>query len=380
MKLKFNKPVKYKNIHTPLNRFNGLLAATCFCMMSCSNLDTNQMSVTGSDSASVFILKKEDVEKKISLPGELIPLERSEIFAKVSGYIKNIQGDIGDVVQKGQVIAELDAPEVIANYAQANADMQSVKSKYISSLDAYKRIVQAAKAEGTVSQGEIERAKNQMVSDSASYEAFKAKLNAQAQLKEYLIIRAPFSGTITQRNFDLGTLVSISNAKPLFVLENNRVLRLRLPVPEAYTSAVLVGATIKFTSDAFPGELFEAKLSRKSGALNIINRTETWEFLYDNKLGKLKSGMFANVAINFGRTAPAFVVPLTAVATTLEKRFVIRLKNQQAEWIDVRNGIALSDRVEIFGELTEGDTLLVRATDEIKPEKKLVPKIATANK
>ena len=164
----------------------------------------------------------------------------------------------------------------------------------------------------------------------------------------------------------------------MFVVENNTTLRLRLPIPEAYTSATLAGASIKFTSDAYPGEFFEAKLSRKSGALNLNNRTETWEFLYDNKGGKLKSGMFANAVVNFGRTSPSFVVPATAIVTNLEKRFVIRLNNGKAEWVDVRNGIVLGDNIEIFGNFSEGDILLVRATDEIKPDKLFIPKMAAA--
>lgn len=252
--------------------------------------------------------------------------------------------------------------------------MQTAKSKYIGSLDAYKRIANAAKTDGTVAAGELERIKNQMMADSAALEAIRSKLDAYAQLKDYLIIRAPFHGVVTQRNFDPGTLVGSGNMKPLLIIENNDILRLRLPVPEAYTSANPEGSSVHFTVDAYPGVVYDAKLSRKAGALNLTNRTETWEFIYLNKGNQLKSGMFATATIKFSRPTSTFIVPAAAIVTNLERRFIIRLKNGKTEWVDVRNGIAVDNRTEIFGSLLEGDTLLVRGTDEIKQDKKFIPK------
>lgn len=336
--------------------------------------DKQQAEKPKQDSTAVFILKKESFDKQTSFPGELIPLERAEVTAKIAGYVKSIKVDIGDRVQKGQVLVTLDAPEMISNYAQINSDLQSAKSKYLGSQDAYKRIVHAARVEGTVALGEMERFKTQMAGDSAAYESAKSKLNAAGQLNDYLMIRAPYSGIITQRNVDPGTLVGPGNAKPMLVIENNSSLRLRLPIPEAYTASNPENALVSFAVDAYPGRLFEAKLSRKSGALNLTNRTETWEFIYPNKGNQLKSGMFANASIKFTRPAPTFFVPASAVVTNLERRFVIRLKDRKTQWVDVRSGIGVNDRTEIFGELTEGDTLIFRGTDEIKAGTVVEPK------
>ena len=327
------------------------------------------------DSTAVFILKKESFDKQTSFPGELIPLERAEVTAKIAGYVKSIKVDIGDHVQKGQVLVTLDAPEMITNYVQVNSDLQSAKSKYLGSQDAFKRIVQASRVEGTVALGEMERFKMQMLGDSATYESFKSRLNAVGQLNDYLTIRAPYSGIITQRNVDPGTLVGPANAKAMLVIENTTFLRLRLPIPEAYIASNPENALASFTVDAYPGRIFEAKLSRKSGALNLTNRTETWEFMYPNKSYQLKSGMFANASIKFARPAPTFFVPVSAVVTNLEKRFVIRLKNGKTEWVDVRSGISVNDRTEIFGSLLEGDTLIFRGTDEIKEAQSLIVKM-----
>jgi membrane fusion protein, multidrug efflux system len=332
------------------------------------------------DSVAAFILNKQSFSRKISFPGELLPLERAEIFAKISGYVNTIKVDIGDAVHKGEVIAILDAPEMIASYSQVNSDVQTARSKYIQSLDSYNRLANAATVSGTVAAGELSRIKNQMMADSAGLEAMKSKLAAYEQLKDYLVIRAPFRGVVTQRNFDPGTLVGTGNSKPILVIENNDILRLRVPVPEAYTSANPAGSSVNFTVDAYPGQAYGAKLSRKAGAINLANRTETWEFIYPNKDNQLKSGMYTNATINFSRPAPSFVVPSAAIVTNQERRFVIRLDNCKTEWVDVHNGIVLDDKTEIFGNLSEGDTILARGTDEIKPDKKFIPIILNGSK
>lgn len=342
------------------------------CSQNNSKQEVKQSSV---DSVAVFSLKKEQINKHITFPAELTPLERAEIYAKVSGYINEFKVDIGDRVKKGQVLAILDAPEVISSYAQINSDGQTARSKYHTSLDAYKRFLNASKVSGTISAEEMEKAKNLMLSDSSALEAAKSKLNANAQIKDYLTIRAPFNGIITQRNFDPGTLVGTNNSKPLLIVENIKTLRLRIPVPEAYTMAIPDTSVIRFTVDAQPGKIFTATLSRKSGSINLLNRTETWEYIYQNTNNQLKSGMFSTASIKFGRKELSFLVPESAVVTNLEKRFVIRLKNNKAELVDVTNGISQDDKVEIFGMLSEGDILLVRATDEIKSETKLIGKM-----
>jgi len=215
------------------------------------------------DSVTVFSLKKAQIKKQIIFPAELTPLDRAEIYAKVSGYINELKVDIGDRVKKGEVMAILDAPEVVSNYAQINSDEQAARSKYLTSLDAYKRFLKASKVSGTIAAEEMEKAKNLMLSDSSAFEAAKSKLNANAQLKDYLTIRAPFNGIITQRNFDPGTLVGSNNSKPLLIVENIETLRLRVPVPEAYTMAIPDTSVIRFTVDAQPGKTFTAALSRK---------------------------------------------------------------------------------------------------------------------
>lgn len=331
-------------------------------------------TVATQDSVKFFILKKEAVKKQLVFPSELLPVERAEIFAKANGYIKTIKVDIGDHVQKGQVLVIVDAPELIANYEQANADLQAARARYNASNDVFQRLENASKVSGTIATGELEKSRNQLKADEASVEAARSRLSALSQMKEYLILRAPFGGTITQRNADAGALVGTAGSKPILVIENTEELRLRVPVQEALTGALPDSSSIAFMVDAQPDKKFYAQLSRKSGSINTSNRTETWEFVYRNKQQELKSGMYANAIINLNRPTPSFAVMPSVIATTLEKKFIIRIKAGKTEWVDVRNGLNTGDKIEIFGNLAEGDTVLIKATDEIKPGTKLLLK------
>src|SRR5450759_4184425 len=147
------------------------VATSSVLIAGCSqNNSKREVKQSGVDSVAVFSLKKVQINKQITFPAELTPLERAEIYAKVIGYINEFKVDIGDRVKKGQVLAILDAPEVISNYAQINSDEQTARSHYKTSLDAYKRILNASKVSGTISEEETEKAKNLMLSDSSALE------------------------------------------------------------------------------------------------------------------------------------------------------------------------------------------------------------------
>jgi membrane fusion protein (multidrug efflux system) len=341
---------------------------------ACSSKKMESKNMSAPDSVEVFTLKKEMVAKDLALPGELYPWERAEVYAKVQGYVRQLKVDIGDQVRQNDVLVILDAPEVTANFAKAQADLQAAQSRFKASLDNYKRTIEAAKEQGAISEGQMQQVKNQMLSDSSGYEASKASANAYAQMKDYLVVRAAFNGVVTQRNVDAGTLVG-NNQKPIMMVENISKLRLRVPVPEIYTSAITEKTSITFTMDAEPSKAFTATLARKSNQIDDKTRTELWEFEVQNKNNDLKSGMYANVKLKIQRGEYSFVVPYSSVVTNLERNFVIRVANGKTEWVDIRNGISMKDRLEIFGPLHEGDQLLVRANDEIKSEKTVISKL-----
>ena len=150
-------------------------------------------------------------------------------------------------------------------------------------------------------------------------------------------------------------------------LQSNNKLRLRVAVPELYVASGATSKTVDFRVDAYPNKLFQASLTRKSESIDPQTRTEFWEYIFDNSNHDLKTGSFAYVKVGLKRSENSFIVPPTAIVTNQERKFVIKIKEGKATWIDVRQGMSTDRGVEIFGDLSNMDTLIIRATDERKP-------------
>ncbi|MEX0985942.1 MAG: efflux RND transporter periplasmic adaptor subunit, partial [Bacteroidales bacterium] len=347
--------------------------AALFFIASCTSKEKNEGQSVQSETQNAedvkiaFILKKQEVNFSLNLPAELLPYEKAEIHAKVDGFVQTVFADIGDKVKRGQMLARLDAPEVAARHAEARAKYNETQARFHASRDKYSRIQNAAKQEGVISKTEVIYAKNQMLSDSAALISAEATVDAYKQMQDYLTIRAPFNGTITARFTDVGHYVGNAGDQALFVLENPSRLRLRVHVPESHVENIPSEDNLKFIVDAVDGKTFQAKLTRKSGSINRETRTEIWEYEYDNSAGDLKPGMYSTTNLLLTRPDESFVVPFPAVVTSMERKFVIRVNNDVAEWVDVQEGISMEYGKEIFGNLNPGDTLLSRGSEEIKP-------------
>jgi membrane fusion protein, multidrug efflux system len=344
-----------------------IIAATSIIFLS-TNCRSKSSEIQKTDDAKdAFILTKQTVGINLSLPAELLPQEKADINAKVDGFVQSVMVDIGDLVKKGQILAKLDAPEVIAELAQANARLNEAHARFQASYDRYSRIQRAANQEGVISEAEVNLTKNQMLADSASLVSAESAVLVYGQLQDYLTIRAPFDGLITSRFVDPGDFVGNTGKSTLFTLENPRKLRLRVHVPEAHIRNIPSEDFLTFTVDASMNKNFTAKLARKSGSINRDTRTELWEYEFDNKEAELKPGMYTRVKLHLNRPADSYVVPFPAIVTSLEKKFVIRVKEGVVEWVDIREGISLANGKEIFGELFEGDSILQRGSEELKP-------------
>jgi RND family efflux transporter MFP subunit len=326
------------------------------------------------DTVNTFTLTKEAVKKQTTLPGELLPYHRVEIRPKVNGYIRQLKVDIGSVVKKGQVLLVIEAPEIQSRLQEAAVKTQAAKAKYQASSDTYQRLLEASQTDGVIAPNELQRARNQVLADSADYQSAIYAANAYRQVGDYLLITAPVDGIITQRNADIGAYVGNVNDQPVVVLEDNARLRLRVAVPEALTGVQLTADTIRFATKANPDQLFKGKLVRKSGNIDTDNRSEIWEFEVNNQNGQLKSGAFADVKLDITRAGQSFMVPFSAVVTTLEKKFVIRVHDGITEWVDVSQGLNLPDKTEVFGNLQAGDTLVLKANEELKAGTHIAPR------
>jgi len=347
----------------------ALIAGTVL-FSSCGQPSTGTTAANAApaqDTVAVFILHTDTLKKSVDLPGELQPYLQTDLFAKVQGYVREIKVDIGDRVHKGQTLAVIEAPEVNTQVMQSEAALASAKSRYTASTDKYQRLYQASQSEspGIVAPVDLVTAHDLMAADSSAYEALRQQSKAYKEVSGYLHITAPFGGVIIARKADPGALVSANNI--LLTIQENNILRLRISVPETYVAAAIGKRDLSFAVDAYPQQRFTGILTRKTGTIDPRTRTELWEYDVDNRRQLLKSGAFVYARLNLERGTPSLILPPTAIATTLERKFVIQVHNGAVKWIDVRQGMTTDNGVEVFGDLHPGDTLLTKATDERKP-------------
>ena len=355
-----------------INMRYTIILALCFDLIACGDHTGNGATGSASavptarDTAQVFLLKSDTVNKAVDLPSELLPYLQTDLFAKVQGYVQEMKVDIGDRVSKGRTLAVIEAPEVKSKVSESDAALQSAKAKYTASEDKYRRLYDASQSSspGIVAPVDLIASRDQMLADSSAYEAIRQQAKAYKEVAGYLYIAAPFSGVITARRADPGALVSANSM--LLTVQDNDVLRLRVAVPELYVAAATGQSNLSFSVDAYPEQRFTGILTRKTETIDPETRTELWEYDVDNKKHLLKAGTFVSARLKLGRSAPSLVVPPTAVATTLERKFVIRVKDGKAQWVDVRQGLTTDAGIEIFGDLHTGDTLLLKASDERK--------------
>ncbi|HCL83362.1 MAG TPA: hypothetical protein DIC22_05265, partial [Chitinophagaceae bacterium] len=220
-------------------------AATCALLVlftacgSGGNQDAKIVSgeVPVMDTLPVFILRTDTLKKMLELPGELLPYEQTDLYAKVSGFVRTMKVDIGDRVHKGQTLAVIEAPEINTQFVQAESAIQAAKAKWTASKDNYDRLFRASQSPspGIVAPVDLVSAGNLMMADSATYEAVRQQAKAYKEVSGYLYITSPFDGVITARKTDPGALVGAGTM--LLTVQYNKTLRLRVAVPEMYVAA-----------------------------------------------------------------------------------------------------------------------------------------------
>jgi membrane fusion protein, multidrug efflux system len=403
------------------------IAATLF-LCACGQKEYSQSKQESktqvAETVAVTHVKRELVRYQSKLPGELVAYRNVGLYPRVAGFVSWIGVDRGSVVKTGQLIIKMNAPELVAQkrqssqsagavemtqteaerrYQAAKAQVLEARAKLESDETTYRRMKEAVEVyPGSVVQNEVDVA-------AKAYEAAKARLKAleelekaaeteirsaekralsaqdsalsAKQMEEYLNIYAPFDGVITERNVDEGSFVSAptgtgTTSIPMVREQQLSVLRLVVAVPEEDLGGIIPGTVVSFTVPAFPDKTFSGKVKRIGHALDVKTRTMPVELDVYNVTGELEPGMYPEVSWPVERQQVSLVVPRTAVVTNTERRFVIRVKVGVTEWVDVRVGKALGDSVEIFGDLVAGDTIIVKASDQLENGKRVMTKLA----
>jgi membrane fusion protein (multidrug efflux system) len=329
----------------------------------------DKAAAEASPARETFVLQKGKLSSALQLPGELIAFQQVDIYAKNSSFVKKLYADVGTQVKAGQLLAQMEAPELNSQLAGAESRLKSQEAVYLASKANYDRLYETSQTPGTISQNDLDQAMAKKNSDLAQLEAAKAAYKEISQTRDYLSISAPFSGVISARNVNTGAYVGPSgkgSELPMFTLQQQDRLRLVVSVPEDFTGFLTNSSKVGFTVRALPNEKFTAQVSRLAGALDSRLRSERVEMDVFNDNKKLLPGMVAEVTLPTPAKDSTLIVPKTALVNSTEKIFVIRVVNNKAEWVDVKPGRESAGRIEVYGNLSPGDVLLKTASDEIR--------------
>ncbi|MFZ0820371.1 MAG: efflux RND transporter periplasmic adaptor subunit [Candidatus Acidiferrales bacterium] len=387
-------------IITPLLAFaaSGVMTSGCGSESNAPAPGANPQASNAPTDVDVVKVATQKLDTVVTLPGELTPYEMVAIYPKVTGYVKWISVDRGSRVKQDEEIAQLEAPELVAQRAEAESKLQAAQmqlgvaqAKFAADQGTYERLSAAAKTPGVVAGNDLQIASKAADADRAGVAALEGGVAAArsardsvAQIENYLRITAPFDGIVTERNVHPGALVGPASgaqsgtqaSSPMVRIEMLGRLRLVVPVPETDVANVPQGAQIKFTVPAFPTETFQAPVARVSHAIDEKTRTMPVELEVSNAAGKLTPGSFCQVQWPVRRATPSNFVPQSAIATNQERTFVIRIplagaNAGKAEWVDVKAGASITTAsgtlVEVFGDLKDSDQVVLRATDAIRP-------------
>jgi len=266
-----------------------------------------------------------DSDREMSLPGTVRALEQTKIYPRTTGYVRKWLVDIGDKVTAGQLLVEIDAPDLDAQLGQARAQLaqaQSAVNQVVAQRNFSKSNTQRYSSladQQLVSQSQVEQTQAQASTDEASVAAAQSNVAAQqanvrrlVETQGFLRVVAPFAGTVTSRNIERGDLVSESKTTELYTIAAIDTVRVFVDVPQTVVANVHPGAEATITVREYPGRKFAGKVTRSAGALDPDLHTMTTELQVPNPDSALKPGMYVQAALTF--PAPHHVVEIPATA------------------------------------------------------------------
>lgn len=353
-----------------MNTYKLVTAAIVFLSLVSCGKKEEAPAVEAEPEMETFALHKEKISSEIRLPAELSGFRQTDLYAKVSSYVKELKVDIGSEVKAGQLLIVLEAPEISSQLAAAESRLRAQEAVYMATNSTYNRILETSKVEGTISKNDLDLALSRKSADYAQLQAAKAAYKEVQIMQSYLQIRAPFDGIISARNVNTGAYVGPAgkgSELPLLTLQDQKKLRLAVSVPEMYTGYLTNGDEISFTVRPYPNQTFRAKIQRMSGALDARLRSERVEMDVINADKKLLPGMVADVILALNSKDSTYVVPKTAVVSSAEGAFVLAVKNNTTHRTSIKKGRETGDNIEIFSDsLSVNDELVKVASEEIR--------------
>jgi RND family efflux transporter MFP subunit len=305
--------------------------------------------------------------QEIVLPGNTQAFTSAPIYARTSGYLKHWYFDIGAQVKQGQLLAEIESPEVDQQLDQARADLKTAQANLATakiSADRWQSLLKT----NSVSKQETDTFVGNYRAMQATVDSNAANVRRLEQLVSYEKVYAPFDGVITARNTDIGALIDAgANApgKELFDLAAIHILRLYVAIPEVYARAAQPGATATLRLDAFPGEVFHGTIVRNANSITQLSRTLLTEIDVDTANDKLMPGAYASVHLTLPAQFHSVTIPSNTLIFQSKGLQVGVVRNGQAELVPITIGRDYGSTLEVVTGLQPTDQVIANPSDSL---------------
>jgi len=353
----------------------AILLSAAFAFLLCSGIQSRvdaekrlEKTVTLSSAAVVNVVHpiRGSDDQAIELPGNTQAFTEAPIYARTSGYLRQWYFDIGAHVKRGQLLAEIETPELDEQLEQAENQLKTAEANLQLAKVTADRWVYLEKS-SVVSKQERDQAVSDLNAKRATADSDRANVARLKKLQAFEQVYAPFDGVITARNTDVGDLIQGDNTAPkeLFHLAAVGKLRVYISVPEVYASAIKSGETVRLTLDAFPGENFAGTLVRDANSIDLTSRTLRVEVDVDNPTGSLLPGAYAFVHWELPSATHAVTIPTNTLLFRAEGLRVAVVRGGQAKLVPVTIGHDYGSSVEVLSGLTSEDTVILDPSDSI---------------
>lgn len=305
--------------------------------------------------------------KDVVLPADIHPNQETALYPRTSGYLKKLYVDINDRVQAGQLLAEIDTPEVDAQLVQSKAALAQARANLVKAqadvtlagktLDRYKELPAGAASAQDVDQrqGAYDDAVAALEQSKAAVGVADADVQRLSVLQGFEKVTAPFAGVITARNYDLGALLSATNSsgREMFHITQSDTLRVDVNLPQVYASEVTLGEVACLTVRNYPDKQFQGVVARSSSSLNPASRTMLFELTFNNAQGLLYPGMYGQVRLLLSRQNPILVIPGSALLFNSSGTQVATVVDNKVHFQSIQVGRDLGTEIEVLGGLAK---------------------------
>jgi len=324
--------------------------------------ETDELAIV---TVSVTRPERGKADQSINLPGTIQPFTDAAIFARTNGYLRKRYADLGSRVTRGQLLAEIDTPEVDQQLQQSRADLVTAEANARLAKTTAERYQDLIKSE-SVSRQDLDNAVGGFEARNAEVASARANVSRLQQTQGFSRIYAPFDGVITARNTDIGALIDSGNgAQELFHIAATDRVRVFVSVPQVYSQSARTGLDATLTLREFPGRTFTGRITRTAEAIDVASRTLLTEIDVENPKGELLPGAYTEVRIQLPPGASAFRLPVNTLIFRAEGMQIATVQGGHVVMQIVTLGRDFGTSVEVLGGLTGNEQVVLNPPDAL---------------